>query len=207
MDSDRQPPIAGSVAPPPSAASADGTSGPAGAEVWDLARVMARFEAPLLRYVRQLIGAGGAEIEDVVQDTFLRFHREVSRHGTGRIVNLSSWLFRVAHNLAMDAGRRRRRRAALQASVMNDPVVNPVTAQAAAEPGAGLRREETLALAVRELQGLPEEQKTVLLLKILQGFTLQEISDITGMKIGTVNYRLTQGLRDLARRLQNAGAI
>jgi RNA polymerase sigma-70 factor (ECF subfamily) len=174
----------------------------------DLAAAVARFEGPLLQYVRHLIGSGaGDEVEDVVQDTFLRLHRQVNEKGRS-IENVSSWLFRVAHNLAMDAGRRRSRRRKLQDKVMQDPVLNPATAAAAAaDPAVSLARSEAQQLALAELQALPPEQKNVLLLKLIQGFTLHEISRTTGMKIGTVNYRLTQGLKQLSARLKERGAL
>ncbi|OGV66632.1 MAG: hypothetical protein A3K19_03865 [Lentisphaerae bacterium RIFOXYB12_FULL_65_16] len=174
---------------------------------FDLAAVVEQFESALLRYVGHLIGPGSEEIEDVVQETFLRLHRQVLEDGGESVRSLSSWLFRVSHNLAMDAGRKRRQRSQLQAKVTSDPVVNPEETGRLPAPGEEMGHDEACRLAMDEVQRLPEEQKTVVLLKIIQGFTLQEISDVTGMKIGTVNYRLTQGLRAMAERLQQAGVV
>jgi len=176
-------------------------------EVFDLAAVVRQYEAPLLRYVEQLIGTASGDAQDVVQDAFLRLHRQVTGHGESSVKRISCWLFRVAHNLAMDAGRRRARRKRLQETVMADPVINPTEARATPEPAAELGHREACRLAMTELGQLPDEQRNVLLLKIIQGFTLREISDVTGMKIGTVNYRLTQGLRELSARLRETGAI
>ena len=171
-----------------------------------MADVVRRYQTPLLRYVGQILGAGTPEVQDVVQDAFLRLHRQIGRDGAGSIQKPGSWLFRVAHNLARDVGRRRQRQKRLREQVLGDPTVAPASS-AAADPVAGLARAESRDLAVSELGRLPEEQRTVLLLKIMQGMTLREISEITGMKIGTVNYRLTQGLRELSRRLKDAGAV
>lgn len=176
-------------------------------DTFELNAVVQRFETPLLRYVTQLLGPGWAEIEDVVQDTFLRLHRQISKRGAASVKHLPSWLFRVAHNLAMDAGRKRKRRAQMQEKVMSDPVVNPVEVLQPPVPVEELGRREACDLAMAELANLPEEQKHVVLLKIIQGFTLREISEVTGLKIGTVNYRLTQGLRELSQRLKQAGAV
>ena len=176
-------------------------------QTFSLTAVVEQYETSLLRYVAQLIGAASEEVEDVVQDTFLRLHHQVTKHGEGSVQRLSSWLFRVAHNLAMDAGRSRKRRAALQKRVLADPALNPVELAGTRSPGQELARQEACSIAVAELQTLPEEQKTVLLLKIMQGFTLREISEVTGLKMGTVNYRLTQGLRELSQRLKTRGAI
>lgn len=174
---------------------------------FDLNTIVETYQTPLLLYVRQLMGATAEEVEDVVQDTFLRLHKQVCQHGEDSVKRVSSWLFRVAHNLAMDAGRRRQRRRRLQESVLSDPVANPARTGAAPHPAQALGRREACALAVGALERLPAEQKQVLLLKTIQGFTLREISDVTGLKIGTVNYRLTQGLRALSRQLKQAGAL
>ena len=174
---------------------------------FDLAAIVKQYETSLLGYVTQLIGSSSEDVQDVVQNTFLRLHRQVRKRGETSIERLSSWLFRVAHNLAMDAGRRAKRRRRLQEKIFDDPVINPQVARAAAKPDELLRNREACELAMPELRKLPEEQKNVVLLKIVQGFTLREISEMTGMKIGTVNYRLTQGLRELAQRLKKLGAI
>jgi RNA polymerase sigma-70 factor (ECF subfamily) len=165
------------------------------------------YEMALVRYVGRLLGPDAAEVDDVVQGAFLRFHHQVQRRGRHSIGRVSSWLFRVAHNLAMDAGRRRGKHRRIQETVMNDPVMNPVEQSTASDPASVLGHREACDLAVAELDRLPVEQRTVLLLKVMQGFTLREISEVTGLKIGTVNYRLTQGLRELSRRLKQAGAI
>lgn len=183
---------------------ADGAGRPSNGE--GMAELVARYQTSLLRYVGQILGPDTPEVQDVVQDAFLRFHRQMGCDGPEAIRNQRSWLFRVAHNLARDVGRRRQRQRRLREQVLGDPTVRSTSAVAAADPAAGLARRESCELAVQEMSTLPEEQRTVLFLKIMQGMTLREISEVTGMKIGTVNYRLTQGLRELARRLQEAGA-
>ena len=172
-----------------------------------MAELVARYQTPLLRYVGQLLGPGTPEVQDVVQDAFLRFHRHAGEADADGIRNERSWLFRVAHNLARDVGRRRQRQKRLREQVTVDPTISPGSTAAGDHPAAGWARREAQELAVREMNRLPDEQKHVLLLKIMQGMTLREISEVTGMKIGTVNYRLTQGLRELAKRLGEAGAV
>jgi RNA polymerase sigma factor (sigma-70 family) len=176
---------------------------------FDLAAVMRQYESALLRYVGQLLGSRYDEAQDVVQEVFIRLHRQVTGSGTRSIDNLRCWLYRVSHNLAMDVGRKRRRRHCLQEQIMSDPVINETGVVTSAGPDAAEAAEhhETCALAVAELQSLPEEQKSVILLKVIHGLTLRETGEITGLKIGTVNYRLTQGLQTLAKRLKARGAI
>jgi len=174
---------------------------------FELNEVVERYQTPLLLYVRRIMGAAAAEVEDVVQDTFLRLHRQVAEHGEDSVKQVNSWLFRVAHNLAMDAGRRRQRQRRLQDKVMSDPVISTTGRVADSDPARALGRREARTLALKALDGLPAEQKQVLLLKTIQGFTLREISEVTGLKIGTVNYRVTQALRTLSQQLRQAGAL
>ena len=185
------------------------TAGAGGAAVssMPLEKVMDQFETPLLRYVAQVLGRQYDEAQDVVQDVFIRFHRHVEQEGAASIGNLRCWLYRVAYNLAMDYGRRRGRRQRLEEKVMNDPVLGEVVGVQSPPPGKALAQQEMRELALREVQALPEEQRQVLLLKMLEGLTLREIGDITGLKIGTVNYRLTQALETVAARLKGAGAL
>ncbi|HUU67996.1 MAG TPA: sigma factor, partial [Planctomycetota bacterium] len=65
-------------------------------EAFDFAAAVSEFETPLLRYVRQFFGNDAESAEEVVQEAFLRLHRQVEQHGAASIENMPSWLFRVA---------------------------------------------------------------------------------------------------------------
>lgn len=177
------------------------------AETFDFVQVVDRFETPLLRYAGQVLGPDIAEArEDIVQETFLRLHQYVEKHGHCSIENLTSWLFRVAHNLAIDCRRRRdSEKKVLHGS--KDGLPDASVSSEALEGLAGLVHKEACSRAMAELQRLPEPEKHVLLLKIVHGMTLREISEITGMSMGNVDYRIGQGLRVLARRLKEAGLV
>ena len=177
---------------------------------------VSQYETPLLRYVGQLLGRGMAhEAEDVVQETFLIYYREASRDGaaarsigtqgrpeeTRRAVrNVSTWLFRVAHNLTMDALRRQARQSRTEARL---------GAASPAQPDAldNLAHRESCDEALAELRHLPDEQRQVLLLRVVQGMKLREISEVTGLTVGNAGYRISEGLRELARRLKERGVI
>jgi len=57
------------------------------------------------------------------------------------------------------------------------------------------------------LHRLPEEQRQVLLLRVVQGMKLREISEVTGLSVGNAGYRISEGLQELARRLKARGVI
>lgn len=172
---------------------------------FDLVGVVREYETPLLRYVARLIGSRYDEAQDVVQDVFLKLHKQVTTPEQAEIRNMRSWLYRVSHNLAMDYGRGRKRRQALENKALSDPAVMEKMRGAKVGDARDIEKKEAGRAALRAVETLPEEQKNVVLLKIIQGFTLKEISSVTGLKIGTVNYRLTQGLRTLATQLEDRG--
>ncbi len=68
----------------------------------DLMAVVAHYQSPLLRYVGQILGRVDHEAEDIVQEAFVRLHRQVAGHGSGSVRHLTAWLFRVTHNLTID---------------------------------------------------------------------------------------------------------
>jgi len=174
------------------------------AEPFDFAAIVGQYESPLLRYVGQLLGSNRDGAEEAVQEAFLRLHRQVSEHGRASIENLSAWLFRVAHNLAISTVRRRELERRLREESKDDPLADG----ADGEPVNALDvlvRKEMCERALAELQMLPQKHKEVLLLKIIQGFSFREIGEITGLSVSHVSYRMNQGLRELSRRLKGAG--
>ena len=58
-----------------------------------------------------------------------------------------------------------------------------------------------------QLQTLPEEERQVILLRIVEGLNLREISEITGLTEGNVDYRINKALRELTGRLKDAGVV
>jgi RNA polymerase sigma-70 factor (ECF subfamily) len=163
-----------------------------------LQEIVERYQARLTRYCEQMLRGQRDLAADVVQDTFLKLHRALEQDA--EIANLASWLYRVAHNLAIDVHRRDARDRRIGVELAAAPPVS--------EHGSVvLSRVESRKLAVSEMQYLPAEQRQVLLLKVIEGMTLQQVADTTGEKISTVHYRLSTGLKALARRLQKKGVV
>ena len=187
---------------------------PPGAPPPLFAEVVTRYETPLLRYVGRFLSTGAAEAEDIVQETFLRYHRQVTQHGADSVKETGAWLYRAAHNLSIDALRKRRRTCSARERFGAPLGVAP--AQDNLQAG-GLRhndapdaldemiRRESSDLVLAELHRLPDHLRQVLLLRVVQGMKLAEISAVTGLTIGNAGYRISQGLNELARRLKAAG--
>ena len=182
---------------------------PAGAAVAlpDFPALVAQFETPLLRYAGRILGRIGDEAQDVVQECFLRLHQALSDPGPAGLANPACWLFRVAHNLALDVARKRDRHRAAAADVAREAERRRADAAEGAEAAIEAVRREARERALAEVDALPEPDRHILLLKVIQGLTLREIAEITGLTTGNVDYKLNQALRELARRLKAAGIV
>lgn len=139
------------------------------------------------------------DAEDCVQEAFVRAFRRL--HSFRGEAAFSTWLYRVALNVAADTARKRARAplaaSALAAGDPDEPAPDLAEIEARAEvavPGpeklleAQARRQAVLQ-AVRRL---PEHHRTVVVLYDLQGLSYQEIARITGTRVGTIKSRLNR---------------
>jgi len=181
---------------------AGATAAPAG----DLMAVVSQYQGPLLRYVGRMLGCVNDQREDVVQETFIRLHRQVSTHGWDSIKRLTPWLFQVAHNLTLDALRRKVRRKDADPVSTDPAVASEPTAEEMDVLGEAIRK-EARQVVLRELAQLDDTYRQVVLLKVVQGMSLREVAEVVGVSLSTVNYRLNEGLGILARRLRKAGVV
>lgn len=154
-------------------------------------RLVGRHLDSVHRYLVRLT-ASLADADELAQETFLRLWQRADSYLPGR-VQLSTWLHRIAHNLAVDELRRRRPQtdeAAVQAAVEEtDP-----EHQAAAEE-TGRRLDAALA-------GLPENQRAALLLCQVQGFSNREAAEILGVTVRGLESLIARGRRSLREALQ-----
>jgi RNA polymerase sigma-70 factor (ECF subfamily) len=137
-----------------------------------------------------------AAAEDVLQETFWRVWNSADTYQSQR-GSFTSWLFRIARNLAIDLYRRRSVRPQTVENLDEDsPILDNVP-----DPDA-----DVVELAQSDLQNqqihealtsLPPEQKQVIELAYYYGMTRQEISEMTGEALGTIHTRARLGLQKL----------
>ena len=129
----------------------------------------------LRRYARAL--TRNRELaDDLVQDTLVRALRSEHLFHGG---DIRSWLYTILTNLNRNRLRALARRPALQAIEDND-------AAEVAGPEAGARDIE------RALASLVEDQRSALLLVVLEGLSYREVAQVQGVPIGTVMSRLAR---------------
>jgi RNA polymerase sigma-70 factor (ECF subfamily) len=132
-----------------------------------------------------LVVFDAAGAEDIAQEAFLAAIRALDRFDRRR--PFGPWLHRIVVNRAIDWARSRSLRAEVE---LGDEVV----ATASAGPG----NDGDLPGLVRVLAALPEEQRAVIVLRHLLGYSPGEIASLLELPRGTVNSRLRRGLDSLA---------
>jgi RNA polymerase sigma factor (sigma-70 family) len=125
-----------------------------------------RYRQRLLAYTRQMLGAARTDAEDVLQDVFLRAYGALRLDD--RPVTLRAWLYRVAHNRCIDHLRR---------PVPPAAEVYELSRTPARDPSDETQRREDLRRLVADLQRLPEQQRSALLMRELDGLTYAELAD------------------------------
>jgi RNA polymerase sigma-70 factor, ECF subfamily len=149
----------------------------------DLAARFAELRPELHRYCARLMGSI-VDGEDIVQETLTRAHEALLM--SDEPPPLRPFLFRIAHNAAIDALRRHERRFT---DVMAD-VPDPDDPTAHVDPAV-----VHMALAV--FNRLPIAQRSVVILKDVLGCSLDEIAESTGMTLSAVKAALVRGRRAL----------
>jgi RNA polymerase sigma-70 factor, ECF subfamily len=158
---------------------------------WDV--LFRRYQMPLYVYVFELVRNEQASF-DIVQEAFIAAARHIGSLREDR--GFAGWLFGIAHQKCLQLWRAKRRvevpleeMADLPADADDAPEEVLVHAEA---------EEQVLAL----VQRLPVEQRSALLLNCVEGFSLEEIAEITGVPIGTVKSRLHNARRAMRRLLK-----
>lgn len=163
-----------------------------------LRSAMARFERPLIGYAQGLLGEWEMA-RDVVQDTFVKLHRELK---TQEPENLKAWLFTVCRNRALDVLRKNKRMTSTE-----EEVLEAISDDAQPNPAKLAERNDTHDRVMKFLGRLTENQQEVIRLKFQGDLSYKEIADVTGLSSGNVGYLLHHGLKRLRELMtEPAGA-
>lgn len=124
-----------------------------------------RYRQRLFSYARQMLAGSRADAEDAMQDVFLRAYRAL--RVDERPVSLRAWLYRVAHNRCIDHLRRPTPVAADVYDLSRTPLHDPIEVA---------ERREDLARLVADVRRLPDQQRSALLMRELDGLSYAELA-------------------------------
>ncbi|MEP7058391.1 MAG: sigma-70 family RNA polymerase sigma factor [Caldimonas sp.] len=151
--------------------------------------------ADLHRYCARMTGSV-TDGEDVVQDTLARAYYQLSE--LQELPTLRPWLFRIAHNRAIDHLRRESYRATLPLDEAAE-----VAAEERGEPDGALARSQAVRAAIASFLRLAPAQRACVILKDVLDHSLDEIADQLELSVPAVKAALHRGRAQL---LEQAGA-
>ena len=159
------------------------------------------YQERLLRYAARLLGNASAA-EDVVQRTFIKC-AATWKGPVDPSDDLSAWLYRVAHNEALDVVRRERRRGLLHRRKADEDHHVGADVQAPVPPGGEAASDDAL-YAAEALRRLSDRDRLVVTLKVYEEKSYREIADITGLSVSNVGVTLHNALKKLAAMIAEA---
>lgn len=156
-----------------------------------------RYEGRVASVVIRMLG-NTPEAEDAGQETFIRFYRGL--HGFRGHASVGTYLTRIAINLSLTELKKRRRRSIFV------PFAPPGREQDApepdyADPAASAEYDDTADRIHAALSRLKPEFRSVIVLRLMEGYSTKETAEILGLPVGTVLSRLRRSQEKLKRML------
>ena len=139
---------------------------------------------PRLRRFAHSLSRNGADADDLTQATIERALRSREQWQPG--TRLDSWLYRIMRNLWIDTARARMRRERHEAPEEEAQSVGE-------DPRESIETSLELKGAMDAMERLPDEQREVVALILIEGFGYREVSEMLDLPIGTVSSRLVRG--------------
>jgi RNA polymerase sigma-70 factor (ECF subfamily) len=158
-----------------------------------------RWSGPLLRYLERMV-RDTAAAEELVQEAFLRVHRARNRYAPE--ARFSTWLYRIATNLALNELRRPGRRQPHRSADEEGAAVIPAQGPAVDEVVDARRRG---AEVERELEALPERQRAALWLTAVEGLSYAEVARALDVSEKAVKALVHRARSALAAKLKEPG--
>jgi RNA polymerase sigma-70 factor (ECF subfamily) len=165
------------------------------AVIEDLSR---RFRAPLLRYFEKRVSSR-SEIEDLLQDVFVRLAGGGEIETIARVELVEAYLFKTAANLLRD----RQRRLSARAADAHEPYEESVhgTADETINPERALQSTQLLEQLLAALHELPERTRVVFTLYHLDDLSHAQIARQLGMAVSTVEKHVGRASTYLLKRI------
>ncbi|MEZ6029826.1 MAG: sigma-70 family RNA polymerase sigma factor [Hyphomonadaceae bacterium] len=153
------------------------------------------YYAPRVKSYLMRLGADGAQAEEIAQDVMVTVWRKASLFDRNQ-ASVSTWIFRIARNRRIDVFRRTRR----PALDPEETMILPATIEAPEERVEAMETETRVRAA---MEGLPEEQVSLLRLAFYEGLSHSEIAGKLDLPLGTVKSRIRLAFAKMKARLDD----
>ena len=169
--------------------------------------LVTKHKDALTNYLNTMIGDYGVAV-DLSQETFLRVYRNIGRYSN--IYQFSTWLYRIATNLAIDEMRFRKRRGRVfyknvwgSRQDKDDSGPELQISDVRRGPGEEILRKESSQVLGDAIRSLPEKYRTAFVMKEIQELPYETIARILKCSAGTIKSRLHRARELLQRKLEH----
>jgi RNA polymerase sigma-70 factor (ECF subfamily) len=169
----------------------------------DFQTIYVSFSKKIRRYLARLVGE--ADFEDVTQEVFLKVNASLAEFRSDS--SLSTWIYRIATNAAIDHNRKSSTRLKEQTAEEQLPDDSLTEANMAVDPTPPQDRQlirKEMSDCIRGIvDGLPENYRTVLILSDLEELKNNEIAEVLDISLETVKIRLHRARMRLKKELED----
>jgi RNA polymerase sigma-70 factor (ECF subfamily) len=159
-----------------------------------------RFKDPLTNFVYRFVGNKDVST-DIVQDTMIKFY--LNKDSYKSFAKFSTWIYTIAGNLAKNELKRRKRRTILSLHNDDEEYTLQIEDKKFFAPDVSTDSSIKGEIIQKALMQVKPVYREVVLLRDIQGFSYEEISEITDLSIGTVKSRINRGRAQLQKLLKN----
>lgn len=180
-------------------------------ELASFTELMRRYEDKIERYLKHLVG--NTEALDITQETFLKVYQNIQSFDTAR--KFSSWLYRIAHNVAVNWLRHEGKMKSTTFSFdtvwpssgdsEDSPIFEPISPEAG--PDRKFENSDKMARLEGAINELDIKYREVLYLRYWADFSYEQISDALRIPVATVGVRLKRAKAQLVASLEKAGEL
>ncbi len=155
-----------------------------------------RYQRPISAYVYRMVGDYEAAL-DLTQEIFIKVYGSLARYRSE--FKFSTWIYKIAHNSAVDHLRRNAgRERSLSSGIEGDQYELPIESGSLSPEQESERKERRLEIEV-VVRSLPNAYRELIVLRHSQDLTYEEIVEVTGLPLGTVKNRLFRA-REMMRQ-------
>ena len=171
-------------------------------DVGAYSQLVNRFKDRLLNFIYRFVNDLDLA-EDLVQDTLLKLYTHKDSYQ--EIAKFSTWLYTIAANLARTELRKKKRRKTFSVTELSRDDREFIIASSDVDPSEDLSSQNFEKSVQRALAELPDDFKTIIILRDIQELSYDEISKIVDVPLGTVKSRINRGRVKLQQLLKKKG--
>ena len=156
-----------------------------------------RYQRPIASYVYRMVGDYDAAL-DLTQEVFIKVYNSLARYRSE--FKFSTWIYKIAHNTAIDHLRRHTVRDQIMTSGGDGTRSEIAIESRRLTPEQESEREERRSEIESVVQSLPAAYRDLIVLRHSHDLSYDEIAEVTGLPLGTVKNRLfraREAMRDL----------